>query len=113
MHDVAPGAKLLFTGPASSLEMAEAVRCLADAGANVIVDDLGFFGEPYFEDGPVATAVRAAVTSGVSYHSSAGNEAREHLEISSPLWDRTGALTISPLARAIPSTGSSCRRAGR
>jgi subtilisin family serine protease len=80
VHDVAPGAKLLFSGPASSLEMVDAVECLVDAGANVIVDDLGFFGEPYFEDGPVAAAVSAAVTAGVSYHSSAGNEAEEHLE---------------------------------
>jgi subtilisin family serine protease len=80
VHDVAPGAKLLFSGPASSLEMVDAVQCLTDAGANVIVDDLGFFGEPYFEDGPVAAAVAAAVTAGVSYHSSAGNEAQEHLE---------------------------------
>ncbi len=80
VHDVAPGAKLLFSGPASSLDMVDAVECLTDAGANVIVDDLGFFGEPYFEDGPVAAAVDAAVTAGVSYHSSAGNEAAEHLE---------------------------------
>jgi subtilisin family serine protease len=80
VHDVAPGAQLLFAGPANSVEMVEAVECLVTAGADVIVDDLGFFGEPYFEDGPVAAAVRAAVAAGVSYHSSAGNEAEEHLE---------------------------------
>ncbi len=80
VHDVAPGARLLFAGPADSFEMVEAVECLTAAGADVIVDDLGFFGEPYFEDGPVAAAVRAAVQAGVSYHSSAGNEAEEHLE---------------------------------
>jgi len=80
VHDVAPGAKLLFSGPASSLDMVDAVDCLTAAGASVIVDDLGFFGEPYFEDGPVAAAVDAAVTAGVSYHTSAGNEAEEHLE---------------------------------
>src|SRR5262245_32881104 len=80
VHDVAPGAKLLFSGPASSLDMIDTVGCLVDAGADVIVDDLGFFGEPYFEDGPVAAAVDAAVAAGVSYHSSAGNEAQEHLE---------------------------------
>jgi subtilisin family serine protease len=80
VHDVAPGAKLLFSGPASSLEMIDAVQCLVDAGANVIVDDLGFFGEPYFADGPVAEAVGAAVAAGVSYHSSAGNQAEEHVE---------------------------------
>src|SRR5262249_34561825 len=39
-----------------------------------------FFAEPYFQDGPVAAAVREAVQAGVSYHSSAGNEARQHLE---------------------------------
>ncbi len=80
VHDVAPGAQLLFAGPADSFEMVEAVECLTAAGADVIVDDLGFFGEPFFEDGPVAAAVRAAVQAGVSYHSSAGNEAEEHLE---------------------------------
>lgn len=80
VHDVAPGAQLLFAGPADSVEMVEAVQCLTAAGAKVIVDDLGFFGEPFFEDGPVAAAVRAAVQAGVSYHSSAGNEAGQHLE---------------------------------
>jgi subtilisin family serine protease len=80
VHDVAPGAQLLFSGPADSFEMVQAVQCLTAAGADVIVDDLGFFEEPYFQDGPVAEAVRAAVQAGVSYHSSAGNEAREHLE---------------------------------
>jgi subtilisin family serine protease len=80
VHDVAPAAQLLFAGPADSFEMVEAVRCLTAAGADVIVDDLGFFGEPYFEDGPVAAAVRDAVEAGVSYHSSPGNEAEEHLE---------------------------------
>src|SRR5262249_21113371 len=79
VHDAAPGGKLLFRGPSPSLDMVDAVQCLVGAGANVIVDDLGFFGEPYFEDGPVADAVSAAVTAGVSYHSSAGNEAQEHV----------------------------------
>ncbi|TMQ71140.1 MAG: hypothetical protein E6K81_10855 [Candidatus Eisenbacteria bacterium] len=67
VHDIAPGAQLLFAGPTDSFEMIQAVQCLTAAGADVIVDDLGFFGEPYFQDGPVA-------------HSSAGNEARQHLE---------------------------------
>src|SRR5262245_21815315 len=80
VHDVAPGAQELFAGPSDSFEMIQAVQCLTAAGANVIVDDLGFFGEPYFQDGPVAAAVREAVEAGVSYHSSAGNEARQHLE---------------------------------
>jgi subtilisin family serine protease len=80
VHDVAPGAQLLFAGPQDSFQMIQAVQCLTAAGADVIVDDLGFFGEPYFQDGPVAAAVLGAVHAGVSYHSSAGNEARQHLE---------------------------------
>ena len=80
VHDVAPGAQLLFAGPSDSFEMVQAVQCLTAAGADVIVDDLGFFGEPYFQDGPVAAAVRTAVREGVSYHTSAGNEAQQHLE---------------------------------
>src|SRR5262245_62002604 len=32
VHDVAPGAKLLFSGPASSLDMIDSVGCLVDAG---------------------------------------------------------------------------------
>jgi len=81
VHDVAPGASLLFaSGIDSTLAFNQAVRCLKDAGANVIVDDLQFFGEPYFEDGPVADAVRASVQGGVSYHSAAGNSGQLHYE---------------------------------
>jgi subtilisin family serine protease len=80
VHDVAPGAELLFAGPSDSFEMIQAVQCLTAAGADVIVDDLGFFGEPYFQDGPVAAAVQTAVRDGVSYHTSAGNQAQQHLE---------------------------------
>src|SRR5215470_15533550 len=80
VHDIAPGAQLLFAGPQDSFEMIQAVQCLTAAGADVIVDDLGFFAEPYFQDGPVAGAVLRAIQAGVSYHSSAGNEAQQHLE---------------------------------
>src|SRR4029453_4943107 len=70
----------LFSGPADSVEMIDSVDCLTDAGADVIVDDMGFFGEPSFADGPVAAAVQRAVSRGVSYHSAAGNDAEGHLE---------------------------------
>src|SRR5262249_451902 len=81
VHDLAPGASLLFaSGVASPLAFDQAVNCLADAGAKVIVDDLQFFGEPYFEDGTVAQSVRAAVQRGVSFHSAAGNSGQLHYE---------------------------------
>ena len=36
VHDLAPGARLLFAGPASSIEMINAVRCLTAAGATTM-----------------------------------------------------------------------------
>ena len=76
---LAPGAQVLFaSGIASGLGFADAVHCLANAGARVIVDDLGFYDQPFFEDGSVAQAVRAVVQAGVSFHSAAGNDAGSH-----------------------------------
>src|SRR5439155_305772 len=81
VHDLAPGVQLLFSeGATSSLVFIDSVNCLAAAGAGVIGDDLVFLAEPFFADGPLALAVRAAVQAGVSYHSAAGNEAEEHVE---------------------------------
>jgi subtilisin family serine protease len=79
VHDLAPGARLLFSGPSTSLEMVDTIACLTASGADVIVDDLGFLGEPFFEDGPVAQTAGAAVAAGVSYHSAAGNEQGRYL----------------------------------
>jgi subtilisin family serine protease len=82
VHDVAPGAGPLFFASfgQSGAFMAEAVRCLADAGARVIVDDVTFPDEPFFQDGPLAIAAREVVQRGVTYHTSAGNRRREFLE---------------------------------
>lgn len=79
IHDLAPGAELLFCAADTSLGMASCIDFLA-ARANVIVDDIGFFAEPYFEDGVVATAAARAVASGVAYASAAGNEALIHYQ---------------------------------
>lgn len=76
IYDLAPGATLLFhTGVPSSLDMIAGIRALTAAGADVIVDDLGFLLEPYFEDGPVAQAVQEAIDAGVLYVTAAGNDA--------------------------------------
>ena len=79
VHDLAPGAALRFSqGFTDKLAFVDSITCLRNAGAQVIVDDIGFFDEPFFEDGLVAEAVRAAVEAGVSYHSAAGNSAEGH-----------------------------------
>ena len=85
VHDLAPGARLAFSGPGTSLEMVESIRYLADGafggtGSDIIVDDLGFFGEPYFEDGIVARAAQEAAAGGAVFVSSAGNSAKWHYD---------------------------------
>lgn len=80
IHDIAPGATLLFAGPETSVEMVQAVNWLADQNVGVIVDDLGFFGEPFFADGPVAKAVQNAVARGIVFCSAAGNDCGYHYQ---------------------------------
>ena len=81
VYDVAPSVTLGFCGARTSLEMIFCVATLIDDfNADIIVDDLAFFSEPYFEDGPIARTVAAAVASGVIYTTSAGNLAARHYE---------------------------------
>jgi hypothetical protein len=81
IYDLAPDATLLFhTGFPTSLDFIAAVRELTAAGAQVIVDDIGFFNEPVFEEGPVAQAVRQAIQQGVVFVSAAGNDAQRHYQ---------------------------------
>ena len=49
------------------------IRALANAGAKVIVDDVTYFNEPMFQDGPIAAAVNDVTAQGVTYFSSAAN----------------------------------------
>ncbi|NIV91836.1 S8 family serine peptidase [candidate division KSB1 bacterium] len=85
VHDLAPGAQLAFSGPATNLEMIPSIRFLADTafagtGCDIIVDDLGFFGEPTFEDGPIAQVVEEVVANGIVYFTAVGNQAQNHHE---------------------------------
>ena len=77
IHDVAPGATLVFhTAGVGSANLAAAIRALADAGADVIVDNVYIIG-PMFQDGIVAQAVDEVVGGGVTYFTFAGNERRD------------------------------------
>lgn len=74
VHDLAPGAELAFaTAFVSDISFAANIRALADAGAKVIVDDVAYYDEPFFQDGPIAVAVNDVTDNGVAYFSSAGN----------------------------------------
>jgi hypothetical protein len=80
IHDVAPGAGLAFhTAENSEADFANGILALAapvangGGGAKVIVDDVGYPDEPFFQDGIVAQAIDTVMGQGVAYFSSAGN----------------------------------------
>ncbi len=74
VHDIAPGAELLFrTAFAGAVDFANGIGELVVAGADVIVDDIGYLDQPFFQDGIIAQAASDASSSGVAYFSSAGN----------------------------------------
>ncbi len=80
VHDLAPGADLAFaTAFSGETAFAENIETLAKspaeggAGAQVVVDDVSYPGEPFFQEGPIAVAVKNATEDGATYFSSAGN----------------------------------------
>ena len=74
VHDLAPGAELYFaTGRGGQARFAANIEALCDAGANVIVDDIGYVDEAVFQDDLIAQGINAAVADGCYFFSSAGN----------------------------------------
>ncbi|MFN8164550.1 MAG: hypothetical protein U0R26_12150, partial [Solirubrobacterales bacterium] len=75
VHDLAPGAAIDFaTAFSGEFAFAASIRQLAAAGSAVIADDVGYFEEPFFQDGPIAVAINEVTAAGVSYFSAAGND---------------------------------------
>ncbi len=80
VHDLAPEAELAFaTAFSGETAFAENIERLAKspaeggAGAKVVVNDVAYPGEPFFQEGPIAVAVQRATGDGATYFSSAGN----------------------------------------
>ncbi|MCH6234335.1 S8 family serine peptidase [Cognataquiflexum rubidum] len=96
IHDVAPGAKLGFrTGVITAGDFAQGIRDLADAGSDIIVDDITYVTEPFFSDGKVAKAVNEVTAKGVSYFTSAGNFGTKSFEgVFNPVIDPTISLPL-------------------
>jgi len=83
VHDVAPGASLAFASAFNgTAAFANNIKALKNAGAKVIIDDVFYYAEPMFQDGPIAQAVDTVVAGGAAYFSAAGNEARQSYESS-------------------------------
>ena len=75
VHDLAPGAELYFaTGFTGQAQFAANIEALCEAGADVIVDDIGYFLEANFQDGIIAQGVNAATEGGCYFFSAAGND---------------------------------------
>ena len=74
VHDLAPGAELFFAdGGGGRAQMAQNIEALCAAGADVIVDDIGYLRASAFQDDVISQAVSAAVANGCYYFSAAGN----------------------------------------
>jgi hypothetical protein len=74
VHDIAPGADLMYaTTGLTQLIFADNIRKLREAGADVLVDDVGFPQEPFFQNGIVDLAIKNVVDSGGVYLASVGN----------------------------------------
>jgi Subtilase family len=104
VHDVAPGAGLAFyTAENSEADFANGIGKLAasvasgGAGAKVIADDVGYYDEPFFQDGIVAQAIDAVEAQGVAYFSAAGNDG-------SLAYDNTAA-SFATLSSSAPNAG--------
>jgi subtilisin family serine protease len=86
IHAVAPGANLLFhTGVGSANNFAQGIQALAAAGADIIIDDVGYIPEntpdvpPDLLDleppnGPINQAINGVFEQGISYFTDAGND---------------------------------------
>jgi len=76
VHDLAPNASLGFaTAFTSGASFADNIRGLRfRAHCDIIVDDVIYFNEDPFQDGPIAQSVNAVTDDGAMYFSSAGNE---------------------------------------
>ena len=78
VQDLAPKAQLAFaTGVWGMVDFANKIDALAQAGCNIITDDLLYDEEPMFEDGEVAKTIeRASNIHQIVYTAAAGNLAK-------------------------------------
>ena len=97
IHQTAPGAQLYFyTAYNSETDFANGITALANAGCNIIVDDVAYEDEPFFQiAGPIDAAVQQVLARGVDYFSAAGNEGANFYQ---------GAFT--PVSVDIPDLGA-------
>jgi hypothetical protein len=79
VHDMAPGAALMFQATGGGVvNHVNALTNLRNNGANVMAEDIAFDAQPAFQQGLAAATAEAIAAAGVSVHSSAGNLGNNH-----------------------------------
>lgn len=76
VHDIAPGAALAFHDAGQAeLDMAVGIdRLCALSGMSIVVDDIGYPAEAYYQDDLISQAASQCVEAGVAFFSAAGND---------------------------------------
>jgi ELWxxDGT repeat protein len=109
VHDIAPGANLAFaSGFNGEQSFADNIRALKDAGAKVIVDDLTYFDEPVYQDGPVSVAVNDVTAAGVTYFSAAGNDNVRQSGRDESSWEAPAFRNAGSCPSGLPSYANQC-----
>ncbi|MEL7532093.1 MAG: S8 family serine peptidase [Bacteroidota bacterium] len=96
VHDIAPGAGLFFaTAFGGEANFAANIQNLATVGCGVIVDDIVYLEEPFFQDGIIAQIVEnVTLFNDAIYFSSAGNRAVRAYENTAP------TIAVDPISTA-------------
>jgi hypothetical protein len=108
VHDVAPGAGLAFYAVGSEADFGNGIDALVNAGATVVADDIGYFDEPFFQDGLIAQAIDAVEAKGIAYFSAAGNDGTLAYENTAPVFGTpsSGAPNANEYLLNFDSSGS-------
>lgn len=86
LHEIAPEAQLFFANFRTEDDFIAAMDWLAlpeslgGAGVDIIVDDITWYTQPYFEDGEVAQVAQDISDQGILFVSAAGNGADNHAQ---------------------------------
>jgi hypothetical protein len=82
IHQIAPAATIYFyTATDSEADFAAGISTLVADGVNVLVDDINYSDEPFFQNtGVITQAVEAAVAGGVDYFTAAGNAGENYYQ---------------------------------
>ena len=87
IHDLAPGAELVFaTAFISQANFAENIIQLRNNGCSIIVDDVSYLNESPFQDDLITQAVNDVTADGALYFSSAGNSGNKN-DGTSGVWE--------------------------